>query len=396
MTQRERLLAGIVGLLVLTVGAWYFIGQYRGALQVRQRQIDTLAKKLSDENFTKKKAEMALQRLNRYQQHALPESTRASQAFYQERLRGTIEAAGFRNIVIKPLSGRESGNHYQHMFSLSGRATLGQLVQFCYEFYSFNVLHKFSKLSLVPIRGSEELDVSMTVVVLSVDGATEVPQDEEVRLGRLTHGGVKDYLNLIAERNLFAPANKAPLFTSKTIVEAELERPLSYRISASDPDKDDRVSFYLGENPPPGVEISESGSLRWTPSALGEYKIVVEARDNRSPPKSSIQELTINVVEPEPEPEPSSPRPSFDEAKYTFLTGTVAVGADPKAWLNNRPKNVRLQLGPGDTFTIGTLKGKVVDVRDREVILEIEGQRKVLSIGQPLADATTMDTAESL
>lgn len=392
MTQRERVLAGIVGLLLLTVGAWYFIGQYRGAIQIRQRQIDTLAKKLSDENFIKKKAEMALLRLDSYQQHALPESTRASQAFYQERLRATIEAAGFRNIVIKPLSGRESGNHYQHMFSLSGRATLDQLVQFCYEFYSFNVLHKFTKLSMVPIRDSDELDVSMTVVVLSIDGTTEVPQVDQVRLDKLTHGGVKDYTDVIAARNIFAPANKAPLFTSKTTVEAELERPLTYRVSASDPDKDDRVSFYLGADPPPGVEISESGSLRWTPSALGEHKIVVEARDSRSPPKSSIQELTVKVVEPAPEPERSPPQPSFDEAKYTFLTGTVAVGSEPKAWLNNRPKNVRLQLGPGDSFTIGTLKGKVIDVRDREVVLEIEGQRKVLSIGQPLADATKMDS----
>ena len=394
MTQRERVLAGIVGLLVITVGAWYFIGQYRSALQHRQRQIDALAKKLREEDFIAKKAQLALERLERYQMHALPESARASQAFYQERLRGTIEAAGFRNVVIKPLSGRESGNHYQHMFSLSGRASLDQLVQFCYEFYSFNILHKFSKLSVVPIRSSEELDVSMTVVVLSVEGANEVPQVDEVRLAQLTHGGLKEYRTMIAERDIFAPANKAPLFTSKTTIEAELERPLTYRISASDPDKGDQVSFYLGENPPPGVEISESGSLRWTPSSLGDFKIVVEARDDRSPPKSSIQELTVSVVEPEPEP--ASPRPSFDEAKYTFLTGTVAIGAEPKAWLNNRPKNVRLQLAPGDTFTVGTLHGKVVDVRDREVVLEIEGQRKVLSIGQPLADAATMETVGGL
>ncbi|GAA4437702.1 putative Ig domain-containing protein [Bremerella cremea] len=398
MTQRERSLAILVGICVLSVGGYYFWNQYSSALSTRDRQIDTLRKRLGDEDFTQKKAEMAIDRLAVYRQHALPESIRASQSFYQERLRETLESTGFRDVVIKPLNGRRGGNHYQHMFTISGRAKMEELVQFTYEFYSFNILHKFTKLTMIPVKDSDMLDISMNVSVLSVDGAEEVPKPEDVRIPQLTHGKLKDYSEAIVSRNLFAQANKPPVFTSKGEVEAELERSFRHRFSASDPDRKDQVSFFLTGEAPEGMELSETGSLKWTPSALGEYKIQVEARDNRKPPKSTKQELLVTVVEPAPEPvrDTTPRRPEFDEAKFTYLTGTVAVGGQPKAWLNNRPKNQQLRLGPGDTFTIGSLKGKVVDVKDREVIIEIEGDLKVLTIGQPLADAATMGPASDL
>lgn len=392
MTQRERVLAILVGFCLLVVGGYYFMNQYFSALGNRDRQIETLSKRLKEEEFVKAKADMALDRLEVYKQHAMPESIRASQSFYQERLRETLESTGFDDIVIKPLNGRRGGNHYQHMFTINGQATMEQFVQFTYEFYSFNILHKFTKLTIIPVKDSELLDISMNVSVLSLDGTEDVPQPEDVRIPKLAHGTLQDYTDVILQRNLFAPANKPPLFTSKTEVEAELERPLRFRLSASDPDRKDRVTFFLGKDPPAGVELSESGSLQWTPGALGEYKITVEARDSRLPPKSTTQELLVKVVEPKPEPmpDPTPRRPEFDEAKFTFLTGTVAVGGQPKAWLNNRPKNQQLRLGPGESFSVGTLKGKVIDVKDREVVIEIEGDLRVLTIGQPLAEATPM------
>ena len=396
MNQRERVLAILTGVCVALVVGYYFLSQYRGALATRDRQIELLSKKLSDEKFITKKAENAQDRLAVYRQHALPENSRASQSFYQERLRETLESTGFDDVVIKPLNGRRSGNHHQHMFSISGKATMPQLVRFTYEFYSFNILHKFTKLTITPVKESEMLDVAMNVSVLSVDGAEDLPKLEEVRRSHLTHGTLEDYTEVIVPRNLFAQANKPPKFTSKDEATAELERPFRYRLSALDPDRKDRVTFYLTGEKPEGMELSESGSFSWTPKALGEYKVQVEARDSRKPPKISTQELLVKVVEPAPEPTPMPKKPDFDEAKFTFLTGTVAVGGQPKAWLNNRPKNERLRLAPGDTFSIGSLKGKIVDVRDREVIIEIEGNLKLLSIGQPLADATTMGPSEDL
>ncbi|PQO30360.1 hypothetical protein DTL21_23670 [Bremerella cremea] len=390
MSQRERFLAILVGVLVLGVGGYYFMNQYFSAIKHRDRQIDALAKALKEEEFSEAKANQALQRLDTYQKHALPESVRASQAFYQDRLRDTLEANGFSNVSVKPNNFRRAGNHGQHSFNLSGKATLEELVQFTYEFYSFNVLHKFTKLSIHPSKTSDKLDISMDVAVLSVDGAAEVPNPDDVRLNQLTHGNVKDYIDKITTRNLFSPANKPPLFTSKTQVEAERGNSFKYRVSASDPDKDDKVSFYLGKEFPEGLELSESGSLNWTPAELGEYKVTIEARDNRTPAKSTTQELVINVKEPAPVEPPRERPPSFDEAKYTYLTGTVTVGGEPRAWLNNRPKNRQMRLAPGETFTIGTLKGKVIDVRDREVVIEIEGDLRLLSIGQPVADALPM------
>lgn len=396
MTQRERILATLTGVCVAAVVGYYFFSQYLGALDYRDTQISALTKKLNAEKLIQAQAEMAQDRLTVYRAHALPENSRASQSFYQERLRETLENTGFDDVVIKPLNGRRGGNHHQHMFSISGKATMPQLVRFTYEFYSFNILHKFTKLTIAPVKESELLDVTMNVSVLSVDGAEELPKLEDVRRKRLAYGGLTDYTEMIVPRNLFAQANKPPKFTSKDEATAELERPFRYRLSALDPDRKDRVSFYLIGEKPEGMELSESGSFSWTPKALGEYKVQVEARDSRKPPKVSTQELLVKVVEP-PIVEPPTPGPpKFDDAKFTFLTGTVAVGGEPKAWLNNRPKNERLRLGPGDTFSIGSLKGKIVDVRDREVIIEVEGNLKLLSIGQPLADATTMGPSEDL
>ncbi|PQO42484.1 putative Ig domain-containing protein [Blastopirellula marina] len=391
MTQRERILAILVGVLAVGVGGFYFMNQYMDALKKRDRQITALEKQLREEDFKEAKANDALSRLNTYQQHSLPENRLESSQFYQEWLRATATGTGFDNVQVKP-NGKPtpSGKHIRHGFSVTGRATMEEFVQFSYEFFSFNILHKLTNVTIRPTKESDELDINMTVSVLGMEGASGVPKLDDVRLEQLARGDAQAYLDKIVPRNIFAQANKPPKITSKPQVDAEKERELKYRLSATDPDEDDKVSFFLGEDAPEGLEVTESGSLVWTPKELGEYTVTVEARDNRFPPKSTTQQLVINVTDPPPPEEPREQPPSFDEAKYTFLTGTVAVGGQPKAWLNNRPKNQQLRLAPGESFTIGTLKGKVIDVRDREVIIEIEGNQRLLSIGQPLADAAPM------
>jgi len=396
MNQREKILSGIVGLLVVVVGGYYFFSQYLTALQFRDTQIDAVAKQIRNEEFVEARAHMALEKFAKYQKHSLPESIRTSQAFYQQRLREAVEDAGFSNVSIKPTNGREGGKHYQHVFSVSGRATLEELVTLTYQFYTFNVLHKFTKLTIVPIRDSEQLDITFNVEVLSVEGNSEVPTPDSVQLDQLTYGTLEDYQEVIVNRNVLGQANKPPLFTSKTSVEAEQGKQFSHRLSAKDPDRTDRVKFYLVEDAPEGIELSESGSLSWKPSELGEFKINVEARDDRSPYKSSKQELVVKVVEPKPEEEPKAKKPEFDEAEHTYLTATVSVGSNHEAWLNNRPKNKRLTLTAGESFTVGSMKGTIIEVSDREVILEIEGSRRLLKIGKPLKNAIEIDSEDAL
>lgn len=79
-----------------------------------------------------------------------------------------------------------------------------------------------------------------------------------------------------------------------------------------------------------------------------------------------------------------------DESRQAFLTGVTLDGGEREAWFTLRGQDKLLKLRKGGRFEIGHFSGTVVEILDDDVILESVGERWLLSIGEPLADAMAL------
>jgi len=91
------------------------------------------------------------------------------------------------------------------------------------------------------------------------------------------------------------------------------------------------------------------------------------------------------VVREEPEPKPSPP--PFDDSEHAQLTGIVETGDGLQAWVVVRTTGETLRLRRGDELEVGQMKGRVLAVERRDLLLELEdGGEWRVSLGEKLRE----------
>jgi len=89
-------------------------------------------------------------------------------------------------------------------------------------------------------------------------------------------------------------------------------------------------------------------------------------------------------------------RGGIDASGLAKLTGIVYEGGVPEFLINNELKDSTVRVKLNEKFQIGSFIGKIVEVIDRNVILETTGTqsrpglRWILSLGEFLKDATAV------
>ena len=89
-------------------------------------------------------------------------------------------------------------------------------------------------------------------------------------------------------------------------------------------------------------------------------------------------------------------RSGIDASDYARLTGILIDGGRPQFWFTNHLNDRTLRYELNEQFRVGSFIGKIVEVLDRDVILETDGtssrpgMRWFLSQGETLADATAV------
>ena len=78
---------------------------------------------------------------------------------------------------------------------------------------------------------------------------------------------------------------------------------------------------------------------------------------------------------------------SPDATDHTYLTTVVYVDDEPEAWFTLRATDEVLKLREGQSLKIGQFEGTVREIDDSDVVLESEGERWLLTIGENLAQA---------
>ena len=102
---------------------------------------------------------------------------------------------------------------------------------------------------------------------------------------------------LYAENNLTVivnPVEDAPAITSTAKTSAYINTAYSYNVQAGDVDGD-TLSYSLLTAPDKMTIDSSSGQISWTPNATGDYNVVVEATDGKTP---VTQSYTVTVDYP--------------------------------------------------------------------------------------------------
>jgi len=80
----------------------------------------------------------------------------------------------------------------------------------------------------------------------------------------------------------------------------------------------------------------------------------------------------------------------FDPTDQTHLTSITQVNGEPEVWFTNRATDEVVKLRSGAQLTLGPLTFHLAQVLDNDVILEIDGERWLVSLGDKLTDARAL------
>jgi len=112
-----------------------------------------------------------------------------------------------------------------------------------------------------------------------------------------------------------APLNQTPILTSDPITTATVGVEYTYNVNATDPDGD-TLTYSLATKPSGMTINSANGLIKWTPTAKGNYAVIVKVSDGDL---YIIQSFTIVVDEP----------PAVNQTPIASFTASPTSGVVP-------------------------------------------------------------------
>jgi hypothetical protein len=216
MNSREKMLVALVAGVVLLFGAKFAYDQIAGMFDENDKAVADINKKIDKSSADIAAGKKAAQRIAEWERRSLPSDRVQAPVKYNDWLVQLVSKHGFRGKDVHPvgmvgLATNTAALGYEKFgFEVKGLTdiTCKPLVDFLYEFYASNQLHKIKTLEFRPTSDSQ-LEVTMTVEAMLLPGATGSdgkPRREklsDVPPKTLTLGNVAAYEKSIAGRNFF-------------------------------------------------------------------------------------------------------------------------------------------------------------------------------------------------
>ena len=208
MQKREKILAAITGLLLLALIVVYLFsgsGPADSLGELRQRrddlQSEVTRKQAEADRLARKDYPM---QLAAFEKRSLPANLDQADSLYQKWLRRLVfDRAKFPNATVDPKEVRSRTGSYRKLpFSVQGQATLSQLTDFLYGFYSANLLHKITLINANPVGDSQLLNLTIVIEALSLPNAQSVDKLSTEPAARLALAGLEDYRQAIVRRRM--------------------------------------------------------------------------------------------------------------------------------------------------------------------------------------------------
>lgn len=182
-----------------------------------------------------------------------------------------------------------------------------------------------------------------------VDGFTFGTQTNDVSMGRYPDAADLPLYGMVQPSprtpNLLAGANRPPVFAPLPDPLATEGDPITFTVSATDPDPGQTLRYALGADAPPAATLDErTGAFSWTPAEAdgpGRASFLIRATDDGTPVRTATLRATV-VVQEVNQPPTLLPIDSPVAEEGTLLAIQFAA-TDP-----DRPANqLRFTLDPG-------------------------------------------------
>lgn len=390
LNQREKLLAGGVGLVVLLFVGQSFVSSIQSGFEAKNKILDDLIEQKTNQGLQIATGAVAKQKLRKVATRSLPSLEEKARADYLAWLIELGEQSGLEDPNPR-WSGEvpEKDVYLILKFSITGVGNLENATRLLHSFYEKDCLHRITRFEIRPITSvnapPDRMTISLDCEVLSLKSAA--PNQEPSKLvSHRINAPIDEYLRRIVENNIFAPPNHAPEFDNRRVVEATLGIRLDHPIDAKDADPGQFIRYELVGDVPKGMAIgADTGRLTWSATEVGEYKVNVAVKDTGIPSRATTKMLTVKVSEPPP---PKKEPPKFDIASQAFVSALI-TGANgvPEAWIRSKTDSKTFYLRKGDQLKLGDVVGKVEEVGANFLELETEGKRWLVGLDESLADA---------
>ena len=387
MTQREKILALLVGAVVLAgVGQWSYNG-YQRSIKSKKNRFETLDGKRMRLSEQRLQGAWADRQFGEYLVRSVSSNTETAQSAYKAWLfevlkkHSILDGASVTGDRVVPV-----GDLYKKLaFELNCKAEMPQIVGLIHTIQATDFLHRIRELSITPERGGDGLTLKLTIDVISLNAApekTETPKTEAWRV----EPELTAYTETILNRNLFEPPNQAPRYQGERTLRASIGRAQPFPLVFKDPENHS-LSYKLLEAPD-FVSIDErSGTLRAGSEEATEIDVKVQVTDKGFPNQVTEQTLVVKFSEP-PKPQEPPPAPlKFDDAKQSVLTGLVQGAGGWEGWLDVRTRDKTLYLHVGDEFEVGSIRGVVKSIDADQMQIQVGEKTITLEHGGTLKTA---------
>ena len=393
MTQRERVLAILVGgLFVLGLGQWGF-SKYKTAIETRRNRYQSLQDQLVRYNEQRNQGALADRQMGEYVVRSVSSDPERARSDYQSWLFDVVKK---HDIAGAKITANERTNNVgdlykQLTFTLTGQAVMPEIIGLVHEIQAKDYLHRIRGLDIKPAKDEDRFSVNLSIDVASLNSAPVDAKPPGSNSWRVAPDAVA-YTEPILNRNLFEPPNRAPTYTGQRTLEATRGRSEAFPLAFKDADSH-RLSFDLVKAPENVSIDPRSGTLRVQSEELKQFDVTVRVTDDGYPRQSVDETLLVKVVDPPPpDEEPEVVELAYDDAKQTYLTGLVQGAENWTAWMNVRTRGKTLKLRVGDEFEIGSVRGVVESIDSDKVQLRIGEKVVTLTSGSALKAA--VDAAE--
>ena len=211
LSHRERILGGVVGALGVAAAGWLLFGAFSGPLDTRRDELASLTDKLGKKQEEVLAAKKAQDRLAQWNRQALPSDAARAGSLYQNWLLELAGKAGFRQKKVEPGEARARADSYTQLpFTVRGQATLDELVEFLFGFYSAGYLHQIRRITVKPSEKGKDLELVILIDALSLPTADRKDQLSKEKANRLALASLDDYRKAIGARNVLAPYQPPP------------------------------------------------------------------------------------------------------------------------------------------------------------------------------------------
>ena len=147
MNRREKILAASVGILVLLTILNFGIKRVVGQFTDRREQIEKLKSDIETKELVVRRGTVAQRSLKVYNERSLPSDPVMASSRYRAWLHEWVGQANLKANVKHVRVSPYQQSHDRHTFSVTCDATLPQLVDLLFRFYSTDFLHRIKKLA---------------------------------------------------------------------------------------------------------------------------------------------------------------------------------------------------------------------------------------------------------